>query len=112
MNENCVCGHHWTKHGDVVTNDHPNPCSEEGCSCKNYEDVPSIQCQWAIHSGFVRHESEAAIEVEPPEEIKDLLWDEVPETDEHNDPVSNHNTLVLAGFIRGKEVGAGRGYNV
>ena len=59
--------------------------------------------QGAVHSGFVRN-------VEPPEEIKDLLWDEVPETDEHNDPVSNHNTLVLAGFVRGKEVGAGRGH--
>ena len=59
--------------------------------------------QGAVHSGFVR-------DVQPPEEIKDLLWDEIPETDEHNDPVSNHNTEVLAGFIRGKEVGSGRGY--
>ena len=45
-----------------------------------------------------------------PEEIEDLIWDKLPKEDEWNDPVSNHNTEVLAAFIRGKEVGAGRGY--
>jgi hypothetical protein len=35
--------------------------------------------------------------------IKDLLWDKVPDTDEYNDPVSNHNTLVYVGFLRGKQ---------
>ena len=98
MNENCVCGHHWTKHGDVVTNDHPNPCSEEGCSCKNYEDVPSIQCQWAIHSGFVRHESEAAIDVETPEQIKDLLWHD----DEYESKDKDVNDRLIEAFRRGK----------
>ena len=61
--------------------------------------------QGAVHSKFVR-------DVEPPEEIKDLLWDEIPETDEHDDPVSMHNTFVLAGFTRGKEVGSGRRYEL
>jgi hypothetical protein len=43
MNENCVCGHHWTMHGEMVSKDHLNPCTEEGCSCNNYDES---QCQW------------------------------------------------------------------
>ena len=45
----------------------------------------------------------SAVSVPTPEPIKGLLWDAVPAVDEHNDPVSLHNTLVLAAYIRGKE---------
>ena len=42
-------------------------------------------------------------EVKTPDAIKDLLWSEVPQVDEHDDPVSIHNTFVLASFLRGQE---------
>lgn len=43
-----------------------------------------------------------APEPEVPEAIKDLLWKDVPATDEHDDPTSVHNTLILAAYIRGQ----------
>ena len=45
----------------------------------------------------------SSVSVPTPEPIKGLLWDAIPAVDEHNDPVSLHNTLVLAAYIRGKE---------
>lgn len=43
-----------------------------------------------------------APEPEIPEAIKSLLWKNVPQADEFNDPVSQHNTIVLAAFLRGQ----------
>ena len=47
-----------------------------------------------------------AREVETPPEIKDLLWEVVPEDSEFNDPISLHNTQILAAFIRGQQSGS------
>lgn len=46
--------------------------------------------------------STAVTELEIPQEIENLLWDEVPQASEYSDPVSLHNTLVLGAFIRGQ----------
>lgn len=52
--------------------------------------------------GYVKS-MKSEVSVPTPEPIKGLLWDTIPAIDEHNDPVSLHNTLVLAAYIRGKE---------
>ena len=42
-------------------------------------------------------------EAETPKEIRDLIWEVIPASTEHDDPVSEHNTDVLAAFLRGKD---------
>lgn len=73
---------------------------EEADAIKEYIQIYVLEgnIQGAVHSGFVR-------DVEPPKEIKDLLWDSIPPVGEYDDPVSLHNTLILAAFVRGKEAG-------
>ncbi len=41
--------------------------------------------------------------VTTPVEIKDLLWNEVPDATEHQTAADLHNTLILAAFLRGQE---------
>jgi hypothetical protein len=52
--------------------------------------------------------SAQAISVVVPERIKDLLWEVIPPTSKYDDPISLHNTYILAAFIRGKEEGAAK----
>lgn len=58
--------------------------------------VDELSC---IAHGWSKHGQKPEV----PEEIKDLLWDKVPIPGKYDDPVSLHNTLVLAGYIRGKQ---------
>ena len=52
--------------------------------------------QGAVHDG-------CKPDVQPPEEIKNLLWSGIPESTEYQDAVDLHNTEILAAFLRGKE---------
>lgn len=96
-----TCGANYTK--PDVPFSHK---SAAGNLMLGHADIPTTPAKRIPLYGLSMWEVSAAEkEINPVfDEIEDLLWDEVPVADEYNDPVSLHNTLVLAGFVRGKEV--------
>ena len=62
------------------------------------DELSRVAHGWSSH-GWSKHGQKPEV----PKEIKDLLWDKVPNPNKYDDPVSLHNTLVLAGYIRGRK---------